>query len=167
MKWVRFAVLICFFAVLQADLLKVVAVTSLNIKPDLLLVLMVFFAFFAGTTDAVVTSFAIGFAADIVASGFPMGTRTISFGLIGTVLAYLHSVIAIRQMLHQAIAVFIAGFLTGILSLFLTFLTGQQTVPNVYSVILGTSLYSGLIGPFLFLPCAWLMRIKTHRPRRP
>jgi len=30
-------------------------------------------------------------------------------------------------------------------------------------MILWTSLYSAVIGPFLFLPCAWWMGIKTSR----
>lgn len=163
MKWVWFAVLICAAAVLQADLIKIVAVTSLNIKPDLLLILLIFFAVFADTTDALITSFIIGVAADVIASGFPMGTWTISFTIAGTAVAYLNSVLAVRQMFYQGLAIFIGGFLAGVLSQFLAFLTNQPTISNVYSVIFGTSLYSGLVGPFLFLPCAWLMRIKTHR----
>ncbi|MBA7620593.1 hypothetical protein ES703_27945 [subsurface metagenome] len=164
MRWFRFAVFILTVTVLQASLLDIIAVTGLNIKPDLLLILLVFFAIYSNTTDAIITSFTIGFAADII--GPPMGPQIISFGLFGTALAYLHQVIAIRKMAYQAAAIFITGFSAGALVLFLTYLKGQPTGSNIYAVLLGTSLYSSLVGPFLFLPSVWLMRIKTHRSSR-
>ena len=156
MRWVRFAVFILIAAILQASILA-----GLNIKPDLLLILLVFFAIYCNTTEAIITSFAIGFAADIIGSA--MGPYTVSFGLFGTLLAYLHRAVAIRKMPYQSLAIFITGLLAGALAHFLTFLKGQPTAGNVYAVVFWTSLYSGIVGPFLFLPSAWWMRIKTHR----
>ncbi|MHC4844352.1 MAG: hypothetical protein ACYTEE_11165 [Planctomycetota bacterium] len=57
MRWVRFAILVLLTALLQAGLVDILSLTSLNIKPDLLLVLMVFFAVFSNTKDAIITSF--------------------------------------------------------------------------------------------------------------
>jgi rod shape-determining protein MreD len=164
MRWFRFAVFILIVTVLQADLVNIVALTGFNIKPDLLLILLVFFAIYCNPSEAIITSFAIGFAADII--GSTMGPQTISFGLFGTLLVNLHRVIAIRKMPYQALVIFITGFLAGLLAHFLAFLKGQSTAPSVYAVVFGTSLYSSLMGPFLFLPSAWLMRIKTHRLNR-
>ncbi|HUS73074.1 MAG TPA: rod shape-determining protein MreD [Sedimentisphaerales bacterium] len=162
MRWLRFAVFILIVTVLQASLLDIVAVTKLNIRPNLLLTLLVFFAIYCNTTDAIITSFAIGFVADIsIASA--MGSQTISFGLFGTALAYLHRVIAIRKMPYQSLAIFITGSLIGALAHLLALLKGQAAISNIYTVILGTALYSAIVGPFLFLPAAWWMRIKTHR----
>ena len=161
MRWLRFAAFILIVTVLQASLLGMVAVTKLNIRPNLLLILLVFFAIYCNTTDAIITSFAIGFAADIsIASA--MGSQTISFGLLGTALAYLHRVIAIRKMPYQSLAVFITGSLVGALAHLLALLKGQAAISNIFTVILGTALYSAIVGPFLFLPAAWWMRIKTH-----
>ncbi len=156
MRWFRFAVLLSLVTVLQAGLLA-----HWNIKPDLLLILLVFFAIYCDTSEAIVTSFTIGFAADVI--GFVMGPQIISFGLFGTLLAYLHRLIAIRKMPYQSAAIFITGLLAGALAHFFTFLKGQPTTPNIYTVLIGTSLYSAIVGPFLFLPSAWWMRIKTHR----
>jgi len=161
MRWLRFAVFILIVTVLQASLLDTLAVTTLNIKPDLLLVLLVFFAVYCNTSEAIITSFTIGFAADIIGSA--MGPQIISFGLFGTALAYLHRVIAIRKMPYQSLAIFVIGFLAGVLTHLLTILKGQSTGHNVYTVLFWTSLYSSLAGPFFFLPCAWWMRIKTRR----
>jgi len=159
MRWFRFAVFISLVTVLQAGLVDIIAVT--NIKPDLLLILLVFFAIYCNTSEAIITSFTIGFAADII--GSTMGPRIIILGLFGTLLAYLHRVITIRKMPYQSAVIFITSFLSGVLVHFLTFLKGQPTMPHIYAVLFGTSLYSSILGPFLFLPSAWCMRIKTHR----
>ena len=156
MRWFRFVVLILIVTVLQASVLA-----HLNIKPDLLLILLVFFAIYCNTSDAIITSFIIGFAADII--GFTMGPQMISFGLLGTSLAYLHRVVAIRKMPYQALAIFITALLAGALAYFLNFLKGEPTAPNIYIVLFGIPLYSGIVGPFLFLPSAWWMRIRIHR----
>ncbi len=161
MRWFRFAVFICLVTVLQASLVDIIAVTHLNIKPDLLLILLVFFSIYCNSSEAIITSFTIGFAADIIGSA--MGSRIISFGLFGTLLSYLHRVITIKKMPYQSLAIFITGLLTGVVVHFLTLLKGQPAEPNVYVALFWTSLYSSLVGPFLFLPSAWWMRIKTHR----
>jgi rod shape-determining protein MreD len=164
MRWLRFAVFICLVTVLQASMVDIIAVSRLNIKPDLLLILMVFFSIYCNLPEAIITSFTIGFAADIIGSA--MGARIISFGLFGTLLAYLHGVITIKKMPYQSLAIFISGFLTGVLAHFLTLLKGQPTAANAYTVIFWTSVYSSFVGPFLFLPTAGWMRIKISRFRR-
>ncbi|MBN1391562.1 MAG: rod shape-determining protein MreD [Sedimentisphaerales bacterium] len=164
MHWVRFAVLIVIVTVLQASLVDIIAISRLNIKPDLLLILMVFFSIYCSQPEAIITSFTIGFAADII--GPAMGTRMISFGLFGTLLAYLHGLITIQKMPHQSLAIFISGLLTGVAAYFLTFLKGQPAGANIFTVIFLTSVYSSLAGPFLFLPTGWWMRIRIGRSRR-
>ncbi len=157
MRWLRFGVFILIAAILQASVLA-----GLNIKPDLLLVLLVFFAVYCNTAEAIITSFAIGFVADIIGSA--MGPYTVSFGLFGTLLAYLHRAVAIRKMPYQSAAIFITCLLAGTLAYLLTFLKGTSAVHSVHgAVIFWTSLYSAIVGPFLFLPSAWWMHINTHR----
>jgi rod shape-determining protein MreD len=161
MRWLRFAVFILIVTVLQAGLVDIIAVSRLNIKPDLLLILMVFFSIYCNQPEAIITSFTIGFAADIIGSA--MGSRIISFGLFGTLLSYLHGVITIKKMPYQSLVIFISSLLTGVMVHFLTLLKGQPTTVNVYTALFWTSVYSSIVGPFLFLPTAWWMRIKTHR----
>ena len=161
MRWPRFAVCILIVTILQADLIDVAAVTSLNIKPDLLLILLVFFAVYCDTTEAIITSFVIGFAADIIGSS--MGPGMLSFGILGTLLAYLNRLISIRKMYYQALAIFATGVASGFTVYFLTFLQGQAAGTGRYSFFFWTSVYSAVVGPFFFLPSAWLMRIKKHK----
>ena len=157
MRWFRFAVLILLVTVLQASLLA-----NLRIKPDLLLILLVFFAIYCNTSEAIITSFVIGFAADLIGSA--MGPQMISFGLFGTLLAYLHRAIAIRKMPYQGLAIFATALLTGALAHLLAFVIKSEPISaNIYAVLLGTCLFSSLVGPPLFLPSAWWMRMKTDR----
>lgn len=158
MRWFRFALLVCFATVLQAGFLS-----NFNTKPDLLLILLVFFAIYCDTSEAIVSSFTIGFAADLI--GAAMGPQMISFGLFGTLLAYLHRVLAIRKMPYQALAILVMGILAGTLAYLLNLLKGEPLPAGMYSRILKMSLFSGIIGPFVFLPAAWWMRIKTNRFR--
>jgi rod shape-determining protein MreD len=158
MRWLRFALLILAVTVIQKGLLA-----RWSSKPDLLIILLVFFAIYYNTSDAIISSFTIGFAADLVGSPMPMGPHMISFGLFGTLLAYLNRVIAIKRMPYQALAIFATSLLTGLLSYLLAYITGEPVVGNIYAVVIITALYSSIVGPFLFLPTAWWMRIKTNR----
>ncbi|MFC1737522.1 rod shape-determining protein MreD [Planctomycetota bacterium] len=162
MGWVRFAVLILVACLLQAGMLGILAVTTLNVKPDLLLILLVFFAVYSNTKDAIITSFVIGFTADVIGTA-AMGPKMLSFGLIGTLLANLTQLVAVKKMPHQAVVIFLTALLTGILAQLLSSLKGQPAAANIYTTLFGMSLYSAIIGPFLFLPSAWWMRIKTHQ----
>ena len=159
MRWVRFAVLVLLATVLQASFLA-----NLNIKPDLLLILLVFFAICCDPTEVIISSFAIGFAADIVSS--TMGPKMISFGLLGTALAYLRRVITIKKMPYQGLTIFVTGILVGVLVYLLSFLKSEPAALDKYTVVFGIAVCSGIVGPFLFLPSAWWMRMGKNRPGR-
>jgi rod shape-determining protein MreD len=159
MRWLRFAVLIILATILQAGVL-----VNFRIRPDLLLVLLVFFAVHANTYQAIITSFTIGLAAD-VSMGAAMGPQIISFGLFGAILAYLHRVITIRRSTHQALAIFILALLTAGAAHLLNLLKTHPVVLDMRTLF-WSACCSAVIGPFLFTPCAWWMRIKTNRFRR-
>ncbi|OHB56237.1 MAG: rod shape-determining protein MreD [Planctomycetes bacterium RBG_13_44_8b] len=164
MRWLRFAVLVIVTTIFQTSLVDIIAVTSSNIKPDLLLVLLVFFAVHLSNIDAVITSFIIGFAADIISP--TMGPQIISFGLFGTLLADLHGVIAIKKWSYQTLAIFVIGLLTAALVHFLVFLKSESMPSDTYTKLFWTPLYSAIIGPFFFLPVESWMRTKKRRIRR-
>lgn len=162
MRWLRFAALILTVTVVQKGVLA-----RWDNKPDLLLIFLVFSAIHFTTSDAIISSFTIGLAADLIGSPLPMGPHMISFGVFGTLLAYLHRVIAIRRMPYQAMAIFVTGLLAGGATHLLAFLNkSEPLLKNIYVVVLVTSLYSGFVGPFLFPPSAWWMGIRASRSRR-
>ncbi|HUV67999.1 MAG TPA: rod shape-determining protein MreD [Sedimentisphaerales bacterium] len=158
MRWFRFAALILTVTILQKGVLA-----RWDNKPDLLLIALVFSATYLNTSDAIISSFIIGFAADLVGSPIPMGPHMISFGVFGTLLAYLNRVIAIRRLPYQALAIFVMGILAGVLT---HVLAGESLSRSMFAVVLVTSLYSGFVGPFLVAPSAWWIGIRTGRLRR-
>lgn len=156
MRWLRFAILIISVTLLQDGLLS-----NLKYKPDLLIILVVFFSIYCDMNVAIITSFTIGFASDII--GKSMGPGVICFGVIGTVISFLHQLISIRKIPYQAVAIFVSCFLIGISTYYLYRLKGIGPDPNIYKTVFADSLFSGIVGPLFFLPIAWWMGIKTRR----
>jgi rod shape-determining protein MreD len=164
MRWFRFTVLVLVAAVAQTGFSGLVSIVHQNIRPDLLLILLVFFATHGQGRDAVMTSFAIGLAADLAnpAAGF-MGPRIISYGLLGTLLSDLNSVLSIRRIGHQAIAIFVVGAFVCLLSFALARLRIEPSTTGLDRELYWQPLLSGIIGPFLFRPVAWWMQISKKR----
>jgi rod shape-determining protein MreD len=167
MRWIRFAVLVLLASVLQAGPMGVLGVGRPDVKPDLLLILLVYFASRCNSTDTVITSFAIGFIADLaVPVQDTMGPRTLSFGLFGTLLFDLRSILAVRRPVYQGAAIFVIGFLTAGLSCLLAALRTGGGEINLYVQLLWQPLYSGVLGPFFSLPIGWWMHM-NRKSRRP
>jgi rod shape-determining protein MreD len=166
MRWLRFAVLVVVAAVAQAGFAGLVSIVHQDVRLDLLLILLVFFATHCDGRDAVIASFAIGFAADLAdpVAGF-MGPRIISFGLLGTLLSDLNSTLSVRRMIHQAIAIFVIGVFVCLLSLLLARLRVEPITAGLNRDLFWQPLLSGIVGPFLFRPVAWWMHMSKRRRR--
>lgn len=158
MRWFRFAVLVLVVTILQKGVVE-----RFHTRPDMLLVLLAFFAVYCNTSDAIITSFAIGFAADLIGSPMPMGSHMIGFGVFGTLLAYVHQVITMGRMPHQALAILAIGLLAGVTT---ALLARESVSTRLLLDLLVTVVFSAVVGPFLFRPLAWCMHIKINRPRR-
>ncbi len=163
MHWPRFAVLVLIATILQKSWVNTIAVTDLRVTPNLLLIAMVFFAVRCKEKEAIISSFTLGFAADIAATGFSIGPLIISFGLFGTGLSYLHRLISIKKVPHEAITIFVVGLGTAILAWLLARVAGQTPRHGGFIALIGTSIYSAVLGPVLFLFLDWLMPIKNKR----
>jgi len=149
MRWERVGIIILLASLLNAgNLLNTIAIGDNNIRPDLLLILMVFFAINSGTLEATIISFAIGFAADI--SSAAMGPAMISFGLFGTLISQFRKVVIMKRMTHQALAIFVMAIIAGGFTQILTHFKMGQNLSNVYSALFWTAVYSGLIGPLVW-----------------
>ena len=166
MHWPRFAVLVLIATLLQKSWIDTIAVTDLRVTPDLLLIALAFFAIRCSEKEAIISSFVLGLAADIAAAGFSLGPMIISFGLFGTGLSYLHRLIAIKKVPHEAITIFVIGIGTGYFAWLLARVAGQAPRPSGIGTLIGTSIYSSVLGPVLFLLLDWLMRIKSRRRGR-
>ncbi|OHB63961.1 MAG: rod shape-determining protein MreD [Planctomycetes bacterium RBG_13_62_9] len=167
MRWFRFAVLVLIASLLQTSLVDAIAIWRPQIKPDLLLILLVFFAVRARPTDAIISSFAIGFMADLTNRTMGlMGPQIISFGLFGTLLSDLSTVISPRRLIYQAAVIFITGCLTAGLSYLLMLLRARAVAADLSAQFLWQPLYSAMVGPVLFLPVGWWMHLNERGGRR-
>jgi len=170
MRWGRIGIIILLASLLNAGNLldNTIAMGENNIKPDLLLILMVFFAINCGGLEATIVSFAIGFAADI--SSAAMGPAMISYGLFGTLIAQLRKVVIMKRMTHQALAIFAMGIIAGGLTqILLRFKTGQSP-SNVYSALFWTAIYSGIVGPLvwaMFSAISQWLGVRAYKAGRP
>ncbi len=158
-RWIRFAILIIIAMLIQAGLLD-----KLRYRPDLLLILLVFYAVYSSTLDAIITSFIIGLSGDLISSNL-MGTGMLAFGVAGTMLAYLQRTVSLRNVFFAGFAIFFSGFLCGLIIIFLSYLkTGQAG--NVLNLAVWTSLYSAIVGPFLIGALRWFSGLESkHRKR--
>jgi len=166
MRWFRFAVLVLAASLLQATLMDVLRIGG-GVKPDLLLILLVFFGSRCNSTDGVITSFAIGFIADLIAPiGGVMGPRILSFGLFGTLLPDVQRVFSLRRPLYQGGAIFFIGVLTAVLSYLLASLRIEGGRISLLILFLWQPLYSGILGPLFSLPVGWWMHM-NRKSRNP
>ncbi len=151
MRWKRFLVFLFAVTVINASSLRdIVSVSSLHIGPDLLLILLVYFAASCNRSDTILASFLIGFAADVSSVAMLIGPYMISYGLLGGLISLFRRQVIRNRMLYQSIAIFIIGTSAGILAELLIFAKSGEIAPNIGSVILLTSLYSAVIGPVIW-----------------
>lgn len=149
-RWARFFFVLLFVTLVNAgEALDAISFGSLQIKPDLLLVMLIYISVNSLSGDAILASFAIGFAADI--SGETMGPYMISYGVLGSFLCQLQKVVAVRKITHQVAAIFFAGLLTGSLGQLLLYFKTSEPASNFFRMVSGVSLYSCLIGPLVWL----------------
>jgi len=166
MRWIRFAVLVLVASLLQASLMDMLRVRH-DVKPDLLLILLVYFGTRCNSTDGVITSFVIGFVADLISPvRGVMGPRIISFGLFGTLLSDVQGVFSLKRPLYQGGAIFFIGVLTSVLSYLLASLRAEGGQVSLLAQFLWQPLYSGILGPLFSLPVGWWMHM-NRRSRSP
>lgn len=143
MRWLRFAFLITAAAVIQSSaLLSTISLTDMRIKPDFLLILLVYFAINCDSYDAIICSFAIGFAADI--TGAAIGPHLISFGVIGTALAHIRKVILLKQTHQQAVTIFVMGILTYTIGSILMKFKVPSAAAGMFKIF-AVSIYSAIL----------------------
>jgi rod shape-determining protein MreD len=142
-----------------------VSVSSLNTGPDILLIILVYFAANCNRSNTILVSFLIGFAADVSSVAMLIGPYTISYGLLGGLISLFRRQVIRKRMLYQSMAIFSIGTIAGSLAELLIFAKSGEIAPNIGSVILLTSLYSAVIGPFIWKFSASRTRLSLWKKR--
>lgn len=151
MRWISFTILLVIATVLNSgNLLNFIGVTHLEIRPDLLLIMLVFFAIHCDWREGIAASFLIGFAADISGPAMAMGPHMLVYGILGSILGQMRRVVIMRRMIHQAVSILLIGIIAGFCVSLLEFLKTKELAEGFYWIVLGESLYSGLAGPLVW-----------------
>ena len=155
MKWIRFIILLLVLTLMNVhSLMDYIAIGSLDIKPDLLLILLVFVSINCNPYDTLIAGFAIGFASDI--SGEAMGPATLMYGLFAGAISFIRQVVIMKRAVHQGLAVFIVGVLSGFMIELMTLLKTGECVSSVFKVVTMTALYSAVAAPFVWVGLSML-----------
>lgn len=152
MHWIRFVILVLIAAIIQTSLVGVLALTEAQIRPNLLLILMVFFAIHCPAQEAIVSAFVIGLFADLIGAG--MGPLLLAFGLIGSLISEIRHSLVMRHVPQQMIVVFAAGLLCGLIALLLFKVKACPLPTSATHLVLWQPLYSALLAAPLF----WMLR---------
>lgn len=167
MHWIRFSFLVLFAAFVQGSSLPDLIALKIGAKPDFLLIFLVFFSLHCYGYEVVITSFAIGLAADLVSRSF--GPYMISFGLIGALLSGLRQFFSVRRTLHVVGIVAATGIVAGVLAHILGLFRGQGWQSGTFSLLFGSAVYSAFAAPYLFSALLamidWLGIKKYHLTR--
>jgi len=171
-RWIRFLFVLWVVALLDAGhLLNTIAIPPFHIKPDLLLVFLVFAACNLPVEKALIVSFLIGFTADVSSETGLMGPYTIAFTVFGAIICQLRRVVLMRRMVYQALTIFVLTMLIRGSAQLLMLLKGREIGPNAYTMLWGTAAYSAVLGPFLWIVLSglsgWLgLDPESHHRRR-
>jgi rod shape-determining protein MreD len=163
MHWLRFTILVLAASILQTNLVEVCAITSAQIKPNLLLILLAFFSIYCNSHDVIITSFIIGLCADII--GPAIGPQMISYGIIGTLVAELRQFVVLDKIPQQMLAIGMAGLFTAALAASLYPIKEVSLSVHLDGYLIWQPLYSAVIGPFLFAGIAFVMGIRRPKPK--
>lgn len=165
MRWFPFTLLVLVGTLLEAgNLLNLIALGDWHIRPAVLIVLLVFFAFHCRPHEAVIASFIIGLAMDI--AGNLMGPHTISYCLIGGLLNQLGEYLPTRRIFHQAMLVLTTYLVAEIGAYWLGVLKTGEQQEYLYRIFLFTAVYSACIGPIIWRVVYRVNRLIAFKPPR-
>lgn len=149
MRWFWFILLTLLTALLEAgNLLNLIAFGYGQVRPSLLLILLIFTALRAEPLEAVGLSFLLGFAADL--SGPVMGPNTVCWGLAGSLLCQMQGILNVRSSIYQIAVVLVSSLILMAASHGLAVLKTEQAGVLPMRVLLGRAFYTAAVVPVLW-----------------
>ena len=142
-------ILLLLLAILQATSLNRLSI--LGIKPDLLLILIIFLGLHKGPLSGAGYGFLAGVLLDIF-SPAPLGTNTLSKTVLGFLAGAVAPLLYFKAPFIQGLLLFLGMFLEGMI-LFILLSSFHLAPPFYYSflyIILPASFYTSLLAPLFF-----------------
>ena len=149
MRWISFIITLLIFTVVgSGNLMNYISLGELNIKPQLLIILLIFLTSHVNSRDATMLCFTIGFFADI--SSATVGPAMVAFGLWGYLFATIKEMLVLNRMRYQALILFLFSAISMATIEALTFFKTGQSSPKIFYSIILSSLYTALVGPIIW-----------------
>ena len=149
MRWFSFIIMLLIGTLLDAgNLLDLIAIGGRDIRPSILITLLVYYAIVCKPQEAISFSFLIGIGADLAAG--TMGPHMVCYGLLGTALNSVAQSLTIRQALAHALFVFGAYLISEIIAYWLGLLKTHQPQPEVYSLCFLRGVFSAVVCPLVW-----------------
>lgn len=121
-----------------------------GVKPDLLFIAVVYFAYSFGSFYGEVTGFISGLFHDAI-SNSPLGLLAFPKMALGFIVGMFGRSILKGNVLTVFLMLFVASILKGIITLFLCYLFHNGSISAVISIIFPESFYNALLAPPLFI----------------
>lgn len=158
MRWIPFVILLYLGAVVQSTIAPLIEIKT--IRPDLLIILAVYYALLAPRYDAMLACWCIGFLIDLTSIGYAshsnVGVHAVGLGTAGILIVGLRDYTIQDSPFTQMLYCFAAKlFVAGIMILHMVYIVDIQDVAfRFLNVGLWEAVYTGLLAPYLF----WSLR---------
>lgn len=150
MRWFTFILILAAATLANAaNVLNYIAIGPLNVRPDLMIIILVFFALNSTPRNAIITSFLIGFAADI-STPDSIGLYMTCFGAIGSVASLMNRQWFALKPIAQFLIIFITAIAIYALASQLKTLNRQGDAIEPFYYLCWHSLYTALAGPIIW-----------------
>ncbi|MBM4102851.1 MAG: rod shape-determining protein MreD [Planctomycetes bacterium] len=163
MRWLMFTLVLLIGALFNGgSLLNFIAMGSGHIRPSILIVMMVFFAFHAHRQDAIRCVFAVGLVADLVST--TMGPYMIMYSIVGLALNGISRTINTKRFIYQSAVVFFAFLLTEFPAAWLEAWKMGQARTHLSSTVMETAIYTAVLAPLFWMFLSWVWKWMYPRP---
>lgn len=142
-------VLIVFLSLVLQGYLDLLSIAG--IKPDLLLILTVYFAFKEGEFRGQLTGFGTGLLQDAVSvTNIPLGFQAMPKAIIGFLIGKYGNSVRGDSMFSLGLLIFFISLFQGLLQIILAFVFIQAQFEMTYRVMIPGAFYNSVLGPILF-----------------
>lgn len=148
MQFIFFCIFFFLGIILQGgNILNFIELGELNIKPDVLIILLVFFALRVDDITAIIVSFLLGFAADLII--LPLGPFVIAYVLAGYAVSSIKKSAIVNSIISQSFLVFLTVLTIFFAASAIKFIANKDISSHLVFRAFATALYSALIAPFM------------------
>jgi len=158
MRWIPLLVILYLAAVVQTTIAPLIEIKS--IRPDLVIVVAVFYALYAPRYDAMLACWCAGFLIDLTSVGFQthsnIGVHALGMGLVGILVVALRDYTVQDSPLGQMMYCLLAKLLVTAVAVthLAIVLEAEGVMRRLLMFGLWEAVYTGLLAPYAF----WALR---------